>query len=356
MFGTDATAAGSTTPPWPAVLSGRLEKLVFPSALLQANPLNDPHERPLQVYLPPGYQDQARRFPSVYLLHGYFGSAASWADRTGFGPPVLEIIDQAFAAGRAPQAVVVSVDGWNRYGGSQWVDSDGTGRYQSYLCDEIVSFIDAHYRTIAHRDHRGVMGKSSGGFGALAASMCRPDVFGACASHAGDALYEVIYRPVLPQIARSLRPWDGDIMAWWQDFQGRWPDVRPADLILQYVLGVSASFSPGSDGAPVLPVDTTTAEIRPDAWRRWLDWDPVRMIPRHPDQVRSLKGVWIDAGSEDEFFTDLGAHALHRALRATGTAADALHFDIVPGADHGAIGRRQADSLCWLAGRLTEAA
>jgi S-formylglutathione hydrolase FrmB len=340
--------------PWPAALAGRLEKVTVASELLRGNPLGDPHERPLWVYLPPGYPDQARRFPSVYLLPGYGGSVASWARRPVFGRPVLEMIDEAFAAGRAPQAVVVSVDGWTRYGGSQYVDSAGTGRYQSYLCDEIVRYVDGRYRTIAGREHRAVLGVSSGGFGALAACMLRPDVFSGCASHAGDAFYEAVYQPRLPAVVRGLRPWDGDIMAWWRDFQARWPDVRPAERMLQYVLGVSACFSPGPDGEPVLPVDTRTGEIQPGAWHRWLDWDPVRMIPRHAGQLRSLRGVWIDAGAEDEFFLDLGAQALWRALRASGIASDALHFEIVPGADHDAIGRRQVQSLCWLAGRIAE--
>ena len=341
--------------PWPAALAGRLEKVTVASELLRGNPLGDPHERPLWVYLPPGYPDQARRFPSVYLLPGYGGSVTSWARRPVFGRTVLEMIDEAFATGQAPQAVVVSVDGWTRYGGSQYVDSNGTGRYHSYLCEEIVRYVDDRYRTIADRDHRAVLGASSGGFGALVACMLRPDVFGGCASHAGDAFYEVAYQPRLPEVVRSLRSWDGDIMAWWTDFQARWPDGRPAERILQYVLGVSACFSPGPGGAPVLPVDTRTGEIQPDAWQRWLDWDPVRMIPRHADQLRSMRGVWIDAGSEDEFFLDLGAQALHRVLAASGMASDALHFDIVPGADHDAIGRRQVQSLCWLARRLSAA-
>jgi S-formylglutathione hydrolase FrmB len=342
-------------PPWPAALNGRLEKVVLASELLRRNPLGDPHERPLWVYLPPGYQDEERRFPSVYLLHGYGGSVASWADRPTYGRPVLEMVDEAFAAGRAPQAVVVYVDGWTSYGGSQFVDSNGTGRYQSYLCDEIVRYVDAHYRTIADRDHRGVVGKSSGGFGALVASMLRPDVFGACASHAGDAFYEVVYQPCLRQVVRALRAWDGDILAWWQEFRARCPDVRPGDRELEYVLGISACFSPDSEGVPVLPVDARTGELRAQVWRRWLDWDPVRMIPGHSEQLRSLRGVWIDAGSEDEFFLDLAARAVERALRRTGIAGDGLHFEIVPGADHDAIGRRQVDSLCWLAERLSAA-
>lgn len=79
------------------------------------------------------------------------------------------------------------------------------------------------------------------------------------------------------------------------------------------------------------------------------------MIPGHPDQLRSMRGVWIDAGSADEFYLDLGAQALHRALQGIGVTGDALHFDIVPGADHDTIGNRQVPSLCWLAAKLTEA-
>jgi pimeloyl-ACP methyl ester carboxylesterase len=342
-------------PPWPAAMSGRLEQSLFASELLRGNPLDDPPERPLWVYLPPGYQDEARLFPSVYLLHGYGGSVASWGNRPTYGRPVLEMIDEAFATGQAPPAVVVCVDGWTRYGGSQYIDSNGTGRYQSYLCDEVVAYIDSQYRTIADRDHRAVMGTSSGGFGALAASMLRPDVFGACASHAGDAFYEVLYQPHLREIVRALRPWDGDIQAWWTEFQARYPSVLPGEPRLQYVLGVAACFSPDAQGIPVLPVDTRTGELREDIWRQWLAWDPVRMIPHHLDQLRSMRGVWIDAGSADEFFLDLGAQALDRGLRTIGMAGDALHFDIVPGADHDTIGRRQAHSLSWLAGKLSTA-
>ena len=341
-------------PPWPAPLSGQLEQGMFASELLRGNPLGDPAERPLWVYLPPGYPGQAERYPSVYVLHGYGGSVASWGNRPTYGRPVLELIDEAFAAGQAPPAVVVYVDGWTRYGGSQYIDSVGTGRYQSYLCDEIVPYIDGRYRTIADRDHRAIMGKSSGGFGALVAAMLRPDVFGACASHAGDAFYEVVYQPQLRDIVRNLRDWDGDIHKWWAGFQARCPNVLPGDRLVEYVLGVAACFSPGPDGTPQIPVNTRTGELRPDVWQQWLDWDPVRMIPRHPDQLRSMHGVWIDAGSADEFYLDLGAQALHRELRAIGITGDALHFGIVPGADHDSIGNRQVQSLCWLAAKLSE--
>ena len=342
------------TPPWPAALAGRLEKLTFASDLLRGNPLGDPHARPLQVYLPPGYRDESRRFPSVYLLPGYGGTAFSWADQPTYGQPLLQLIDAAFAAGRASEAVVVSVDGWTRYGGSQYVDSAGTGRYHSYLCDEIVPYIDTHFRTIPGRDQRAIMGKSSGGFGALVTAMLRPDLFGGCASHAGDTHYEVTYQPFLRDAVRALRPWDGDILAWWEDFQDRMPEVRPGERVLEYLLGVSACFSPGDDAAPQLPFDTTTGEIETDVWARWLDWDPVRMVPRYADALRSLHAIWIDAGSQDEFFLDLGVRALVRALDRISLPAQTLRAGIVEGADHDSISRRHVDSLCWLTSKLCD--
>ena len=346
------TVPDSVTPPWPTALGGRIERLTVASDLLRGNPLGDPHERPLWVYLPPGYADERRRFPSAYLLHGYGGSVVSWGDRPSYGRTVLELIDAAITAGQIPQAIVVCVDGWTRYGGSQWIDSPGTGAYHSYLCEEIVGYVDARYRTRPGREHRVVAGKSSGGFGALVAAMRRPDLFGGCASHAGDAFYEVVYQPHLRDVVRGLRPWDGDVMAWWRDFQARCPDVRPADRMLEYVLGVSACFSPGSDGAPVLPMDPVTGEMRPGPWQQWLDWDPVRMIPGHARQLRSLRAVWLDAGSEDDFFLDLGVAALRRAMDGIGMPDGAVCSGIVAGADHDSIGRRQVDSLGWMLHRL----
>jgi hypothetical protein len=75
------------------------------------------------------------------------------------------------------------------------------------------------------------------------------------------------------------------------------------------------------------------------------------MIPDHAEQLRSLRGIWIDAGSADEFFLDLGAKALRRALLEIGLADAPLHFDIVQRADHEVIGRCQISPLCWLTGK-----
>ena len=170
-----------------------------------------------------------------------------WRNRAPFRQPFTETADAVFAAGQAPPAIVVYVDAWTAYGGSQFVDSPGTGRYHSYLCEEIVPWVDAHYRTIADRDHRAIMGKSSGGFGAMITPMLRPDLFGALATHAGDTLYEQCYLRDFGSAVRALRGYDGDIWKWWDDFRSRVAFTKPADGLLLGLLGVAAAFS-ANDG------------------------------------------------------------------------------------------------------------
>jgi S-formylglutathione hydrolase FrmB len=256
-----------------------------------------------------------------------------------------------FAEGRAPGCVVVYVDAWTRYGGSQFVDSTGTGRYHSYLCQEVVPWVDEHYRTIADRESRGIAGKSSGGFGAMVTTMLRPDLFGALATHSGDNLYELSYIPEFAKGARALRQYDHDIMKWWEDFGSRPPFSKDTDSTLLMLLGLSACFSAADDGTPELPFDPMSGVLRPEQWQRWLDWDPVRMVPHYAEAVRSLRAVWVDAGTRDEWYLDLGAEAFRAEVTKAGLPEDRLHFELFE-AGHGGIDYRYPLSLAWLAERL----
>ena len=336
--------------PWEGPLAGRLDRHTVESALLRDNPLGDPHERPLWVYVPPGYDSGTEHYPTVYMIQGYTGHLAMWANRMPFRQPFIETADAVFAQG-APGCIVVYVDAWTSYGGSQFVDSPGTGRYHSYLCDEIVPWVDAHYRTIPDRESRAIAGKSSGGFGAMITPMLRPDLFGALATHAGDSLYELCYLADFGKAVRALRGYDHDVQKWWTDFQSRTAFTKPEDMDLLGILGVAACFSATEDGTPELPFDSVTGALRPEVWQRWLDWDPVRMVPGHADAIRSLRAVWIDAGTRDEYFLDLGAEAFRKEIALAGIPDERVHFELFD-AGHGAIDYRYPLSLAWLATRL----
>jgi Putative esterase len=233
------------------------------------------------------------------------------------------------------------------------VDSPGTGRYHSYLCDEVVPWVDARYRTLPGAAHRAIMGKSSGGFGAMITPMLRPDLFGALATHAGDTLYEYSYLPAFADATRHLRRYDGDIWRWWDDFSSRVAFTKDEDMPLLEVLGVAACFSARQDGTVDLPFDPMTGVLRPAIWQRWLDWDPVRMVPGHAEALRGLRAIWIDAGTRDEYHLDVGAQAFRAALQDIGVADELVHFEFFE-AGHGGIDYRYPLSLAWLCGRITK--
>jgi hypothetical protein len=338
--------------PWSAELSGTLNEDVIVSEALRGNPLGDPNERPVWVYTPPGYAAEPdRRYPSVYVIQGYTGHLSMWQNRSAFRQPFTETADAVFASGQAPPAIVVYVDAWTKYGGSQFVDSPGTGRYHSYLCNDVVPWVDERYRTIRERRHRAIMGKSSGGFGAMITPMLRPDLFGALATHAGDALYEYCYLPEFGAAVRALRGYDGDIWRWWDDFCSRVSFTAAADKDLIVVLGVAACFSANEDGSVELPFDPHTGVLRPDIWQRWLDLDPVRMASVHADAVRSLHSIWIDAGTRDDYFLDIGAEAFRDELRRIGVAEDVIRFELFD-ATHSGTDYRYPLSLAWLCQRM----
>ncbi|MFL6237939.1 MAG: alpha/beta hydrolase [Actinomycetes bacterium] len=332
-------------------LAGRLETGTIEASALAGNPLGDPSTRTAYVYLPPGYNtDPVRGFPTVYVLQGYASHVDMWWNRDAFRPPFPVAADRLFASGEVPPTVVVYVDAWTAYGGSQFVDSPGTGNYHTYLCADVVPWVDGRYRTLADRDHRGIAGHSSGGFGAMITSMLRPDLFGGFATHAGDGLYELAYIPEFGKAARHLRDYDGDIMRWWAEFQSRPAFTKPADDVLLMMLGVAACFSADESGTPLSPFDPHSGQLRQDIWQRWLAWDPVRMASRYADALRSMRAIWIDAGVHDEWYLDLAATAFHRELMAIGV--NDAHFELFEGG-HGRIGYRYPLSLAYLAERLS---
>jgi S-formylglutathione hydrolase FrmB len=343
--------------PWPSALAGRLDEHTIDSVALRDNPLGDPAQRPLLVYTPPGYEDGDRRYPTVYVLQGYTGALPMWRNRNPYRRPFPEQADTLIVSGEIEPVIIVYVDAWTVYGGSQYVDSPGTGRYHSYLCEEVVPYVDDRYRTMAEAAHRGVQGKSSGGFGAMITPMLRPDLFGALATHAGDTLYEHLYLPEFAKSVRYLRDFDGDIWRWWSDFGGRAATnltfTRPGDATLLMLLGCTAAFSAAEDGTPELPFDPVTGVVRDDVWQRWLDWDPVRMVPTYADAMRGQRGVWIDAGTSDEWYLDLGAAAFRQALLDADVAPSRIRYELFD-ATHMAIDYRYPLSLAYLSRALGE--
>ncbi|MGA2011653.1 MAG: alpha/beta hydrolase-fold protein [Solirubrobacteraceae bacterium] len=337
-------ADGPLGPPWQRPLSGALDRLVVQSEVLEGNPLDDPTRRPLYVYRSPGAVAGTAPVPSVYVIQGYSGQVDMWLARSAFSPTFVERLDAMFAVGDCPDAIVVLVDAWTSLGGSQFLNSAGTGRYLDHLCDEIVPFVDERYRTLAGREHRGIAGKSSGGYGAMVVPMLRPDVFSALASHAGDALFECCYQRDFPVIARRLRDdFEGSYDELWRrlDAEPGFDWGRYGDAISMYAYACAYSPDPERPGKPLLPFEVATGRLKPEIWERWLELDPVRMAEPHADALRSMRRIYLDAGKQDEFFLDLGAQAFSRELTRLGIEHTLELFE----GHHGGIAHRYPGAI-----------
>ncbi len=341
---------GAPGPPWDLRGKGRLDRLVVESDLLKGNPLGDPHQRPLYVYLPEGL-DESASHPAIYAIQGFSGQLDAWLNREPFSPNMIERLDLLFADDSIPRAVIVFVDAWTAYGGSQFVNSSATGRYMDYLCEEIPPFVDERYPTIPDAGHRGLTGKSSGGYGAMVVAMKRSDVFNALASHAGDALFEVCYAPEFRETARVLRDeFDGSYEVFFQKFRSaeNLNDEKFWKPLEAY--GYAAAYSPDESkpGEVLLPFELDTGRLIEEVWARWLAWDPVRLVPQHLDDLRKMKLIYLDAGRSDEWFLDLGAKAVSKELEAGGIEHRLEFFD----GKHGGIQYRYPGAIAQLARAL----
>jgi S-formylglutathione hydrolase FrmB len=273
-----------------------------------------------------------------------------WKNRFAFRKNVLELVDDLFASADVPPCIVVFVDCWTRFGGSQFIDSPGTGKYMTYLCEEVVPFVDAQYRTLAKREHRGLSGKSSGGYGAMVVPMLRPDVFGGLATHAGDALFETCYQPQWRETCRQLRDrYDGSFENFWQALETGPALAYPEDGSIMNDWCMAACYSADPDGTVRMPFDPRTGKLIPEIWEKWLAWDPVRMAKKHADALRSMRAIYIDAGKFDEFYLDLGAQAFKDELDALGITG---YFFELFDATHKMIEYRYPLALRFLADRL----
>ncbi len=293
---------------------GRVVVKQITSEVLRGNALGDPDVRELFVYLPPSYEhDARRRFPVVYCLTGFMGRGRMLLNTQSFSPNLAERMDALIAAGHAGEMILVMPDCFTRLGGSQYINSTATGRYEDHLVEEIVPFVDRRFRTRAERSGRAVVGKSSGGYGALVCGMHHADTFSVAASHSGDCYFEYGYLPDFPKTFRAI---NGDAGKFVEKF---WREEKKGknDITALNIIAMSACYSP-DPSAPLgfrLPFDTTTGAIDNEVWARWLTHDLVRMVEHHAEGLRSLKLLYIDAGTKDEYHLDTGARILAARLR-----------------------------------------
>jgi len=355
--------------------AGTVVVLEHRSAVLADNPLGDPHLRRLAVWLPPQYDRRDKgpgaRFPVLYDLVGYTGAGIAHLNWKPFSDNVAERAARLVHDGRMGPAIIVFPDCFTSLGGNQYVNSSAIGNYADYLVDEIVPFVDREFRTLASREHRGVFGKSSGGYGAMIHGMQYARHWGAIANHSGDAYFDFIYRADWPntlnELAKYRRPArrsgsvsprggagerrlragldDGRVRrflnALWKKNKLGGAEVH---ALMNLCMAATYDPDPRAQLGFRLPFHLETGELLEERWQRWLEHDPVRLVERHARNLRRLRGVYIDCGWRDQYHIHYGSRQLSRRLTAAGVAHRYEEFDD----DHSDIDYRMDVSLPYL--------
>jgi putative esterase len=231
------------------------------------------------------------------------------------------------------------------------VDSIHNGAYATYTVRDVVGHVDRSYRTIARDGGRAVLGKSSGGFGAMHLVLAHPGVFAAFASHSGDSYFRYAHIPAFTTVQRVLEEHDFDIAAFVEAFEGK-PKRSGAEYTTMEMLAYAAAYSPGS--ATVfdldLPFERGSGELREDVFARWLAFDPAERVGAHYDELARLRLRYLDCGRRDEYNLDVGARVVAKRIAALGLPVRHEEFDD----DHRNVGYRYATSLPALAAALDQ--
>ena len=292
-----------------------VDEITSPS--LTGNLLGDPDTREVIVYLPPSYATSDKRYPAVYLLHGYSGNARTFVSDafTGLYWPadndfpkdgLYGMLNDMIASEHLEEMIVIMPDASNTYGGSWYTNSELNGNYEDYIVNDLVSYIDNSYRTIPTRSGRAIVGHSMGGYGAMKLAMKHPDVFGAVGTLSGGISFEAMAASIPLVIAENP---DG--------FIGPSPD-KPFTSI---TYSMAAAFSPNLGNPPFfvdIPYEYPTGSLVYETWEKWMSHDVLTMLTPYAASLGSLRGIYVDSGDQDEFGTAPLAETAHQILDAVG--------------------------------------
>lgn len=306
---------------------GRVEIVAVESEILKSNPMGDPATRKVPVYLPPGYDEERLSYPVVFVLVGFTGRGTMLLNDEAWSETLADRMDRLMGEGKTSPMILVMPDCFTRLGGSQYINSEATGNYEDYVVEELVPWIDRDFRTLAEARHRGVMGKSSGGYGSIVLGMRHPDVFGAVACHSGDMYFDFCYFCDLPPALNTLNK-AGGVSKFLEAFY-RKPKKESEDLRVMNILAMASCYSPNLDSPAGfdLPCDVETGEMDEEVWARWLTHDPVRLIDKHADALRRMKLLYLDCGTRDEWHLHYGARIFTGKLRQLGIEHVYEEFD-----------------------------
>jgi enterochelin esterase-like enzyme len=294
--------------------AGTVEHIKVHGVALEGNLEADSPDRDVTVYLPPGYAaERSRRYPVIYLLHGYGGTDSTWTGRLA---PLPEIADRLVAAGRLNEVIIVMPNAFSLHKGSMYSSSVTTGDWETYVARDLVGYVDSHYRTIPDRASRGLAGHSMGGYGAIRIGMKRPDTF--------SVLYLMSACCLNPQTNTRA-----DAMAASAAIRTREEAVEAAKgrgFGPSLNLALAAAWSPDPANPPLyLDLPVKDGQARPEILAKWAANAPLVMIDQYVPSVKMYRAIGMDIGTSDTLLAP--NQELDRALQRFGIAHQYEEYD-----------------------------
>lgn len=319
----------------------KIETLVIESQVLKHNPLRDPSRRYNPVLVPksPG------PWPVVVILAGFSSNAPFYLNAKYNETNAVQVIDQTFTRGEAPEALYLFVDALTSWGGSQFINSAATGRYEDYILEELLPALKARYPVSSDPSGWCVTGGSSGGYGALHLGSKHPDVFGKIAAVAPDSFFEA---SLLPDFYHALPLWEkyqeSGIKALEELRLGRLQKNKNWHQILN-AFGMAACYAAkGNHGDFEFPVHAKSGERNRRVWEKYLEQDPVHFLDLRQEALKKISGIYLDVGTRDGFHLQYGVRQISQVLKKHNVDHEVVEFD----GTHFDISDRRVEVWKWL--------
>jgi S-formylglutathione hydrolase len=269
-------------------LRGTLERIAVHGESLVGNLEGDTPDRPVSVYTPPGYDASPdQRYPVVYVLHGFTDNDLRWFGWEEHFVNVPAAYERALEAGTVREMILVMPNAYTAFAGSMYSSSVTTGDWETYVADELVAYIDAHYRTIPDRASRGLTGHSMGGYGALRIGMKRPDVY--------SSLYVMSPCCMGARTAGSGGP-DMERLEAIRTFE----EIAEGGFMVQATFASGAAWSPNPANPPFyLDLPTKDGEPQPDVYARWTANAPLVTVHQYIQELRRYDAIALESGAQD---------------------------------------------------------
>ena len=311
------TAAGQTPPPAELKAPARanaVEHIKVHGKALEGNLEGDSADRDVAIYLPPSYStDRSRRYPVVYLLHGYGGRDDTFNGRLATLP---DSADKLTAAGTAKEMIVVMPNAFTLHKGSMYSNSVTTGDWETYVARDLVAYVDSHYRTIPNRMSRGLGGHSMGGYGAVRIGMKRPDVFSTLYLMSSCCLNaSLTFDPGRMAPAEAIKTREAAEEA------GRGRGFGPSVNLAE-----GAAWSPNPNNPPLyLDLPVKDGVPQPDVIAKWAANAPLAMLSQYVSNLKMYHAITIEIGTKDSLLAS--NKQLDRAFTAFGLAHGYEEYD-----------------------------